>query len=109
MNSIEPSDTLKKPSRRSWFIFALGISLVPVGGIIWTAMTGVSPWLSPRRHEADRIMWVFLISAYALCIVAPLFARTSLLRRLGYCALAAAAVFAVQFVCAVIHLLLIGV
>jgi hypothetical protein len=109
MSSIEQPDMLKEPSRHSWLIFAVGIGLVPVGGIIWTAMTGVSPWLSPRRHEADRIMWVFLISAYALCVVAPLFARTSLLRRLGYCVLAAAAVFAVQLVCAVIHLLLIGV
>ena len=107
---IEPSNTLKKPSRYAWFLFALGISLVPVSGIIWTAMTGTSPWRSPRRHEADQVMWVFLISAYTLCTVAPLFSRASILRRLTYCLLAAAAVFAASFAFAVIHFVfLVGV
>jgi hypothetical protein len=109
MQSNTPLETSKKTCRAAWVVFWTGISLMPLGLAIWIGMTGVSPWLSPRQGEAHAILRVLTPGSFVICMVAPLFARVSFFRRLGFSVLAGLAGVADYYICGFLNLLLIGV
>ena len=109
MHSNPTSVRPKSPCRTAWAIFWTGIGLIPLAFAIWIGMTGVSPWFSPRQEQGHAIVRVLVRSAYVVCMVAPFFARTSFLRKLGYSVLAGFGVVVTYYTCALLNLLLIGV
>ena len=98
-----------KSSRVAWILFGIGIIVVFAGFVVRTSLTGVSPWMSPNKALADRVLKRFVLVALLLCIFAPWFSPVSLLRRLLFSALAAMAVGADYYICGFIHFLLYGV
>jgi hypothetical protein len=99
----------KTGSRRAWILFCVALLILIAGQVLWTALTGTSPWSSPERAKADRIFWVCLGISLVFSIASPFLANGSTLKKLGLAVVAAAAVAVVWCLGAVVHVLVYGV